>query len=52
MWYSRIKRFFDGGFWTKAMVWDGVLMKKISEEEYQTITNEEYPADRPEDPAE
>lgn len=47
LWYDRIKRFYDGGYWTKGQVWDGVDVGKISEEQYTEITGDEYPTERP-----
>lgn len=42
MWFDRIKRFYDGGFWTKEMVADGVRMNRITAEQYEEITGEVY----------
>lgn len=42
MWYERIKRFHDAGLWTVEMVAEGVRCRKITEEEFKTITGEEY----------
>ena len=42
MWYERIKRFYDRGLWTIEMVAEGIRCNKISEEEYKTITGEDY----------
>lgn len=39
-WYERIKRFYDNGLWTMSMVADGVRAKKISPQEYYTITKD------------
>lgn len=44
MWFDRIKRFYDGGLWTKEMVADGVKANKITAEQYKLITGEDYPA--------
>jgi len=42
MWFTRIKRFYDAGLWTKEMVGDGVIAGKITAEQYFTITGEVY----------
>ena len=44
MWFARIKRFYDGGLWTKEMVADGVVANKITGEQYFEITGEVYVA--------
>jgi len=41
-WFSKIKRFYDGGYWTKQMVADAVEKGKITEKEYKKITGEDY----------
>lgn len=41
-WYPKIKRFFDGGYWTKEMVADAVVNEKITEIEYKEITGQDY----------
>lgn len=41
-WFTRIKNFYDKGFWTKEMVADGVVVGKITVEEYEVITAEVY----------
>ena len=38
-WYSMIKRFYDGGYWTEGMVADAVEKGKITEAEYEEIMN-------------
>lgn len=40
--YEKIKMYYDKGFWSKKMVADAVVMKKITEEEYKQITGEYY----------
>ena len=44
MWFTRIKRFYDAGYWTKEMVADGVVAGKITAEQYQEITGDAYSA--------
>ena len=41
-WYSKIKRFFEGGYWTKQMAAAAVEKGKITEAEYKEITGEDY----------
>lgn len=40
MWFDRIKRFYDLGLWTKEMVAEAVLYKRITVAEYEKITGE------------
>jgi uncharacterized XkdX family phage protein len=42
--YERIKRFYDGGLWTKAMVGDAVVKGVITPTQYEQITGEPYVA--------
>ncbi|ULO09681.1 XkdX family protein [Paenibacillus sp. 19GGS1-52] len=42
VWFNRIKKFYDAGFWTKDMVADGVVAKKITAEQYEEITGDIY----------
>ena len=42
MWFSRIKRFYDSGLWTKEQVADGVKFGRITAEQYEEITGEIY----------
>ena len=44
MWFDRIKRFYDTNLWTKEMVADGVKVNRITEEQYEKITGDEYVA--------
>lgn len=44
MWFTRIKRFYDAGLWTKEMVADAVVYEKINPEQYQEITGDTYVA--------
>lgn len=44
MWFSRIKRFYDAGFWDKTMVGQAVVAGKITETQYIEITGEQYTA--------
>ena len=41
-WYSMIKRFYDGGYWTEDMITNAVEKDKITEAEYKEITGENY----------
>lgn len=41
-WFDRIKRFYDRNLWTLEQVKDGVRTKTITQEEYKTITGEDY----------
>jgi uncharacterized XkdX family phage protein len=42
--YDRIKRFYDGGLWTKSMVGDAVVKGVITPAQYEEITGEAYVA--------
>ena len=42
MWFTRIKKFYDAGYWTKEMVADGVVAGVITPEQYFEITGEVY----------
>lgn len=42
MWFNRIKRFYDGGYWTKEMVADAVVAGKIAAGQYEDITGDVY----------
>ena len=42
MWFDRIKRFYEAGLWTKGMVADAVVYRKITAEQYEEITGEPY----------
>ncbi len=42
MWYERIKRFYDRGLWSKDAVVLAVEKGKITAEQYEEITGEEY----------
>lgn len=41
-WYKRIKEWYETGRWNKVMVGNAVAKKKITAEEYKTITGEAY----------
>lgn len=41
---ARIKRFYDGGLWTKQQVHDATRVGAITEDEYKIITGEDYVA--------
>ena len=40
--FSKVKDFFDKGFWDKVRVRDAVIKEWITAEEYYIITDEEY----------
>lgn len=40
--YDKIKRFYDMGLWTEAMVRNAVVKGLITPEEYKMITGEDY----------
>ena len=42
MWFDRIKRFYSNKSWTKEMVRLAVECGKITKEEYEEITGEDY----------
>ena len=42
--YDNVKSFFNMKLWTKEMVGDAVKCAKITAEQYQEITGEEYAA--------
>jgi len=44
MWFARIKKFYDAGYWTKEMVADGVVAVVITPEQYEEIADEVYVA--------
>ena len=44
MWFTRIKGFFNKGYWSKEMVSEAVRLTRITASEYQLITGEDYPA--------
>lgn len=35
--FEKIKGYYDKGYWDKKMVYDAVIMKKITQEEYERI---------------
>lgn len=41
-WFDKIKDFYDRGLWTKEMVRNAVVKGKITAEEYEVITGEDY----------
>lgn len=41
-WLPKIKRFYEGNYWTKEQVKNAVEKGKITEEEYKEITGEGY----------
>lgn len=44
MWFDRVKRFYNAGLWTKEMVEDAVVYEKITVDQYEQITGEQYVA--------
>lgn len=40
--FAKVKRYYDKGLWTKAMVRDAVIHGWITPEEYLEITGEPY----------
>lgn len=36
-WYEKIKRYYDKGLYSKEQVWEFVVAKKITEDEYYEI---------------
>lgn len=44
-WYTKIKWWYEAGWWTKKMVKNAVIKKWITAEEYKIITGEDYVAD-------
>ena len=44
-WYTKIKDWYEAGYWTKWMVKNAVVKKKITADEYKAITDEDYVAD-------
>lgn len=43
-WHDRIKKYYDLGLWSDAMVGMAVKMGKITAEQYTTITGQAYTA--------
>lgn len=42
MWFEKIKRYYEAGAWNRQMVRNAVVKRKITAEEYETITGEKY----------
>lgn len=42
--YEKIKEYYEKGFWEKWQVAKAVEFNKITDDEYETITGEEYVA--------
>lgn len=40
--FNLIKKFYDDKLWNKKRIRDAVIKKKITEEEYESITGEMY----------
>lgn len=40
--FARIKRFYDGGLWTKEQVYNAVGAGAITADEYELIVGEKY----------
>lgn len=38
--FEKVKKYYDSGFWTAAMVCNAVKKRWITEEEYEMIINE------------
>ena len=41
-WYKKIKWWYESGYWTNGMVKDAVIKEKITADEYNDITGEDY----------
>ena len=41
-WFDRIKKYYDAGLWTKKMVGNAVVKKKITAEQYKETYREDY----------
>lgn len=41
-WFDRIKDYYERGLWTKEMTRNAVVKGKITTEEYEIITGEDY----------
>ena len=42
MWFEKIKKYYQDGLWTKAMVRNAVVKSKITAQQYYEITSEIY----------
>lgn len=42
MWYERIRNYYVQGLWTKGMVRNAVSKGRITQEQYKSITGEDY----------
>ena len=42
MWYERIRNYYVQGLWTKRMVRNAVAKGRITQEQYRSITGEDY----------
>ena len=42
MWFEKIKKYYQDGLWTKAMVRNAVVKGKITADEFYQITGEVY----------
>ena len=40
--YEKVKGYYDGGYWTKKMVWNAVKKNWITSDEYAEITGDPY----------
>lgn len=40
--YNKVKKYYDDGFWNKAMVHNAVVKQWITADEYKEITGEDY----------
>lgn len=41
--YEKVKHYYDSGLWTINMVYNAVIKFWITPEEYEEITNEQFP---------
>ena len=44
--YEKVKQYYDAGYWDVTRVRNAVRKQWITEEEYKTITGENYTAER------
>lgn len=47
-WYEKVDRYYKLNIYDKGDVWDFVSYKKITKEDYESITGDPYPELRPE----
>lgn len=46
-WFERIKELYSSGKWSKMWVWDTVTVNRITKIQYEEITGDTYPIERP-----